>query len=180
MLVESKRVRELLNSSFRGSTRAQPVGAKLEGWQAPKTYEFSLNPMPGIIILLLGLMMSGHHQQSMVSTMLHKQWGMLFVGAALARATTYLTIYLSPPTSYLPSRPPSEIVVAFCLIAGGLMFMGSSQDFVLGMEMYDLDAMFLFNLMMGLTAFLMAWEIVVLAVKGWASRRQSKTVFGAA
>ena len=118
------------------------------------------------------MMMSGHHQQSMVSTMLHKSWGSLFAAAALFRGLTYVLTYLAPPTSYLPARPPSEIIVSFCLISGGLLFMGSNGDFVRGMEHYGLDAMFLFTVTMGLTAFLMAWEIVVLAIEGWAVRRE--------
>ena len=169
MLVESRRIRDILNCAL---PSAHGFGQSLDSWHAPRTYNFSTNPLPGIIILLLGLMMSSHHQESPVSTMLHKQWGTLFIGAALARAVTYILTYLSPPTSHLPSRPPSEIVVAFCLISGGLMFMGSNSDMVTGMEMYGLNAMFLFTVMMGLTAFLMAWEIVVLAVKGWAVRRE--------
>lgn len=40
------------------------------------------------------------------------------------------------------------------------------------MEAYNLNAMFSFTVTMGLTAFLMAWTIIVLAVKGWAVRRR--------
>ena len=40
------------------------------------------------------------------------------------------------------------------------------------MEYYDINAMFVFTVAMGFTAFLMAWEVVVLAIKGWAERRQ--------
>jgi hypothetical protein len=83
----------------------------------------SFNPMPLLIIFLLGTMMGGHHQQQMVSTMVHKQWGNLLSGAAMARAVTYMITYVKPPTSYLPARPPSELVGAFCLISGGLIFM---------------------------------------------------------
>ena len=49
--------------------------------------------------------------------------------------------------------------------------MASSKDTVASMEAYDLDAMFVFTVTMGLTAFMMAWTIIVLAVKGWAVRR---------
>ena len=55
----------------------------------------------------------------------NKKWGMLLVGFSLSRAVTYLTMYISPPTSVLPSRPPSELVSSFCLVAGGLIFMAS-------------------------------------------------------
>ena len=172
MLVESRRIRDLLNASILSSPSSRSVKLRDESWTPPKTYNFSLNPFPGLIILLLGLMMSSHHQASMVSTMVHKQWGTLFVGFALARAVTYILTYLSPPTSYLPSRPPSEIIASFCLISGGLIFMASNKDTVGAMEHYDLNAMFAFTVTMGFTAFLMAWTILVLAVKGWAMQRR--------
>ena len=169
MLVESRWIRAFLNASI--STYNAPHYVK-EHLTPPKTYDFSMNPFPGLIILLLGLMMSSHHQHSMVSTMVHKQWGMLFVGFALARAVTYILTYISPPTSYLPSRPPSELISSFCLISGGLIFIASNKDTVAAMEYYGLHAMFPFTVTMGFTAFLMAWAILVLAVKGWAVRRR--------
>jgi len=128
MLIESRKVRDLLNTTIL-IIKDQPSHAPKDAWQAPKSYGFSLNPLPGLVIMLLGIMMSGHHQVSMVSTMMHKQWGTMFVGSALARGVTYIIMYLSPPTSFLPSRPPSEIVAAFCLVSGGLVFMGSVSYF---------------------------------------------------
>lgn len=53
-----------------------------------------------------------------------------------------------------------------------------NKDTVGAMEAYNLNAMFSFTVTMGLTAFLMAWTIVVLAVKGWAVRRQQVPSFG--
>ncbi|CAD6587607.1 MAG: hypothetical protein ASARMPRED_003196 [Alectoria sarmentosa] len=168
MLVESTRIRDLLNTAILYSPAAK---SNKELSSAPKTYSFSMNPFPGLIILLLGLMMSSHHQASMVSTMIHKQWGTLFVGFALARAVTYILQYVTPPSSYLPSRPPSEIVSSFCLISGGLMFMASNKDTVAAMEKYNLNAMFVLTVTIGFTSLLMAWAIIALAVKGWAARR---------
>ena len=172
MLVESKRIREFLNATI--------LKPPVEGWPRdtqelftpPKNYPFSMNPFPGLIILLLGLMMSSHHQSSMVSTTVHKQWGMLFVGFALSRGVTYILTYISPPSSYLPSRPPSELISSFCLISGGLIFIASNKDTVAAMEHYGFHAMFPFTLTMGFTSFLMAWVIIVLAVKGWAVKKQ--------
>ncbi|KAI4165097.1 MAG: hypothetical protein LQ342_001374 [Letrouitia transgressa] len=176
MLIESKRVRDLLNTSISGPSQFQQSGHLKDKWDPPKTYSFSMNPFPGLIILLLGLMMSSHHQHSVVSTMVHKQWGTLFVGFALARAVTYILTYISPPTSYFPSRPPSELVTSFCLIAGGIIFIASNKDTVAAMERHDINAMFIFTVTMGLTAFLMSWTIIVLAVKGWATKK-SKMLF---
>ena len=182
MLLESSRVRDLLNSAFAGASGSlhsphEHFGGHLDGWHTPRSYGFSMNPLPALILMLLGILMSGHHQISEVSTMLHKQWGSLFAAGALFRGLSYVLTYLNPPTSYLPARPPSEIVVAFCLIAGGMMFMGSNGDFVRSMEARGLHAMFMFTVTMGLTAFLMAWEMCVLAVRAWAVRREKAKMY---
>lgn len=196
MLAESTKVRDLLSTTIAilpARTDIHPADA--EALRAtPKTYNFSMNPMPGLIILLLGIMMSSHHQTSMVSTMVHKQWGTLFVGFALTRAVTYILFFLSPPTSVFASRPPSELVSSFCLVSGGLIFMASvswfvsspiwylltpflqARDIIWYMEYFNLMAMFLFTICMGFTAFLMAWAIIVMAFRGWAERRQLRAV----
>lgn len=141
-------------------------------WTEPATYHTPLNPMPALTIMLLGMMMGGHHQDSMVSTMMHAQWGGLFTAFALVRAATYVTLYIKPPTSHFPSRPPSEIVAAFCLTSGGLMFMNSSADTVWAIESNGLHAMTIFTVTMGLTGLILAWEVLCFAIKGWAVRRE--------
>lgn len=173
MLIESSKIRRLLNSGF-GSSQYN-TGA--EPWQEPRQYGISMNPLPSLIIMLLGKMMSSHHQASMLSSMIHSQWGTMFMGFALARGLTYITLYISPPTSYLPSRPPTEIITAFCLIAGGITFMLSNKDTVAALEGYSLDAMFTFTVTMGLTALIMAWTTVVLAIKGWAVREGTRSEY---
>lgn len=37
---------------------------------------------------------------------------------------------------------------------------------------FDLDAMFTFTVSMGFTAFIMAWEILVIAIKAWAVKKE--------
>jgi hypothetical protein len=37
---------------------------------------------------------------------------------------------------------------------------------------YDLDAMFTFTVGMGFTAFVMACEVLAIAIKAWAAKRQ--------
>ncbi|KAF2144476.1 uncharacterized protein K452DRAFT_295918 [Aplosporella prunicola CBS 121167] len=172
MLIESKRVRELLNTSILG-TRDHIAHAGDEHWEEPATYRFSYNPMPGLVIILLGMMMGSHHQASMLSSMIHMQWGNMFVGFGIARAATYIILYLKPPTSYLPSRPITELISAFCLVAGGLTFMVSNKDTVSALESYDLDAMFTFVITIGLTCLILTWTVVMLAFRGWALRRES-------
>ncbi|KAH8661408.1 hypothetical protein BGZ60DRAFT_380826 [Tricladium varicosporioides] len=173
MFIESKGIRDLL-SVTQESAQIHSRKHSDEELQEPKSYRFSMNPLPALVVLLLGLMMSSHHQSSMISAMIHKQWGTLLVGAAFARAATYVIFYLSPPTSILPGRPPTEIITAFCLMAGGTVFMSSARDTVSAMESNNLDAMFVFTVTMGLITFLMAWIILVIAIKGWAVRKENK------
>ncbi|KAL1849801.1 hypothetical protein Plec18170_007322 [Paecilomyces lecythidis] len=169
MLFESRRLRDAVNNTLR---RLSPYESDNEDWQPPKSQGVPLNPMPALIILLLGMIMGSHHQDSMTSTMVHKQWGNMFVGFAIARGTTYVLLFLCPPTSYLPARPPTEIVAAFCLMSGGLIFMLSARDVIEAMEFYELDAMFTFTVGMGLTAFIMSLEVVNIAIKAWAVERE--------
>jgi hypothetical protein len=126
MLIESTWVRDLLNASVNSDTRDWAnTHTRGEELQPPRTYSFSLNPIPALVILLLGMMMGSHHQSSMISSMIHKQWGNLLSGASIARGLTYVIMYIKPPRSVLPSRPPTELLASFCLIAGGIMFMAS-------------------------------------------------------
>ena len=178
MLIESSRIRDLLNTVQQSYQLHSYHIEDQSASDPPKSYRFSSNPIPALIVLLLGMMMSSHHQESMVSTMMHKQWGTLLVGAAFSRALTYVIIYLAPPTSILPGRPPSELITAFCLMAGGFLFMASAKDIVETMELYDLDAMFVFTVAMGIITFLMAWIVVVIAIKGWAVRVKNRSSIG--
>lgn len=169
MLIESKRIRDLLNTVKAFDPSYDPATTK-----EPKSYRTPMNPIPALVVLLLGLMMSSHHQESMVSTMIHTQWGTLLVGAAFARAATYIIFYLSPPSSIFPGRPPTELITAFCLMAGGMIFMSSARDTVEAIEANGLDAMFMFTVSMGVITFLMAWIILVIATKGVAVRRENR------
>ena len=50
--------------------------------------------------------------------------------------------------------------------------MASTKDIMLWMEAKNLMAMFLFTVTSGLSAFIMAYEILVLSLKGWATRHE--------
>jgi hypothetical protein len=189
MMIESRALQNLTNASAQPhkdkfqELETDDAGFKFVSGnfvhpnQHPKpsnTKRLSLNPMPALTILFLGMMMSGHHQSSMVSTMLHAQWGMLFTGFAMARSVTYIMLYLKPPTSHHPSRPPSELVAAFCLTAGGILFMNSARDVVVTIESNGLDAMTIFTLTIGLTGVILAWELVCYTIKVWAARSEQR------
>jgi hypothetical protein len=131
MLVESTRIRDLLNYTVTDAALSTSEHGAYKDEEArdelhePETYSFSINPIPALVILLLGIMMSSHTQQSMISSMVHKQWGNLLTGASFARGMTYLLTWLRPPKSVYPSRPPTELLAAFGLISGGIIFMAS-------------------------------------------------------
>ncbi|KAK8076124.1 hypothetical protein PG994_003396 [Apiospora phragmitis] len=172
MLVESTRIRELLNMTVTDAADAHPDHTHSEeerdALQAPKQYEFSINPIPALVIMLTGIMMSSHTQQSQLSSMVHKQWGNLLSAAALHLRAA---VPQAPEVHYaFPS--PTELLTSFGLIAGGVIFCASSSDTVAGMVHYDLDEMFVYTVTMGCVGMLMAWEILVLALKGWAVRKE--------
>jgi hypothetical protein len=177
MLIESVRIRDLLNVTVTEAAHSNFDNSydeeEREELQPPKSYRFPINPIPALVILLLGIMMSSHTQTSMISSMIHKQWGNLLSGASFARGFTYVLLYLKPPTSVLPSRPPTELLASFGLIAGGVIFMASSGDTVEGMVHYNLDAMFMYTVTLGFSGLLMAWVIVLIAIKGWAVRKEA-------
>lgn len=182
MLIESKRIRELLHtymSQLKDDAYyhdSVSLSDEAEKWEESDTTNIPLNPMPALVILLLGIMMSSHTQHSMVSSMIHRQWGNLFAGFSAARIVTYALFYLKPYKSYFPARPPTEIITSFCLISGGLMFMASTWSIVATLEDWGIGSMFVFTIMMGLTAGIMAWETFLLALKGWAERKENPTL----
>lgn len=92
---------------------------------------YSINPLPPLMIFVLGMILAGHHQESMEATMMHKWVGNFLGTAAAARSVTYFLVFISPPTSIAPTRLPSEIVTGFCLSAGGIMLMASVSSFFL-------------------------------------------------
>lgn len=141
MLVESVKIRDLLNFTVAEAAALPPTRPSHlrdlerdvhrtreshdQELTEPESYSFSINPIPALVILLLGIMMSSHQQESMVSSMVHKQWGDLLTGASFARGLTYILLWLRPPRSVYPSRPPTELLASFGLIAGGIIFMAS-------------------------------------------------------
>lgn len=123
--------------------------------------ETSANPMPALVILVLGAVMSSHKQSSAVATMMHAQWGPLFGGFAIARLISYTMLVLKPPTAAHGGRLPSELIAAFCLISEGLLFMASAHDTILVIESSGIEVMAVLTCILGLASIVMAWEIVV-------------------
>ncbi|PSS07090.1 hypothetical protein M430DRAFT_148238 [Amorphotheca resinae ATCC 22711] len=169
LMVESKALRRLVKAY----PEALPHDGEFSKHLQPQP-GISINPIPAMIIFLLGMILGGHHQMSTESTMMHKQFGNLLVSASAARCCSYLLLQISPPTSMYPSRPPSELVCSFCFICGGFMLMASNRDTVQSMIDNGVNTMVVTTVAMGITATLMAWVIFLLMVKGWAEKREEK------
>ncbi|KAF2666660.1 hypothetical protein BT63DRAFT_415775 [Microthyrium microscopicum] len=184
LLAESKRVRKFLNTSLLLSqppnspfTPPSPIttNSPTSGtWNGPSTSTTPLNPLPAFTILLLGIIMAAHTQNSALAATIHSMWGNLFAVAALARMVTYLLHYIKPPVSYLPGRPPSELITGFTLVGGGFMFMISPRDITDAIGGSGADAMVVFVVSMGLSALVCAGVVGCMAVKGWALGREHR------
>ena len=159
LLVESSRIRNLLNRNIPHATPSHSPSPP-----SPSR----TNPLPALVILLLGILMSSHHQASALSTSIHAQWGTLLAFFGLLRILTYIVIYNFPPTSTYPSRPPTELLTSFCLIVGGIVFCASTEDVVAWMEGQKVMGTFVLTLAAALGLVIMAWVVVVVGVKRWA------------
>lgn len=51
-----------------------------------------------------------------------------------------------------------------------------TRNVIEAMEFYEVDAMFTFTVGMGFTAFVMALEVLVIALKAWAVKREQPKV----
>ncbi|KAF3934270.1 hypothetical protein ABW19_dt0201896 [Dactylella cylindrospora] len=177
ILTESDRIRSLLNNVFSDDAQIainqyEMVPPQAMFKETPK-FKQSMNVFPALVIFMLGILMGSHHQETMLGTMLHKQWGLLLSAAGVFRLGTFLILYLKPPTSYYPSRPFTEPIAAFCLMAGGMVFILSNSETVNAFDAMNVDGMFAFTLSLGVTALLMAYETLMIAMKGWAVKRES-------
>lgn len=139
---------------------------------------FSPNPFPLVTIFWMGYLMSQHDQESELATVIHKQWGVMFVYACAFRLLTYLYYLLAPAkltTLTKPLMPMTELIVSFGLISGGLIFMESCSPIVHLLEFYGYTPMYSLNLSLGFVTLVMAWEFTIFSLKEILSKR-SKTV----
>lgn len=141
MGIESRRVRRWLGASAMTSLRPTSV-------VEPPSYRASFNPFPALVIGVTGAAMSAHAQAyvfqvypgwscafnlylTIGQVQIHELWGWLLLGFSVLRCLTYFFLWLGPPKSVLPSRPPTEALGSFFLACGGLMFMFSTEEVTL-------------------------------------------------
>lgn len=119
--------------------------------------------------------MSAHEQEYAFSMTIHSLWGRLLALAAVCRVLTYTFLFLRPPASILPSRPPTEALTAFFLSAGGIVFMLSSDEVIFWALRNGMDSVMAFaNATVAFVCFVFMFVFVLMGLKGWASRRAAK------
>ncbi|KAI0751517.1 hypothetical protein C8Q80DRAFT_1099143 [Daedaleopsis nitida] len=175
MGIESKRVRRWLAA---GSTAALPAGHRSqEAVAEPPSYVASFNPFPALCIGITGAAMSAHFQTYVFQVEIHALWGYLLCGFAAMRCLTYFFLWLAPPRSILPARPPTEALAAFLLACGGLEFMFSTEELTIAaMRQGRDDVMMFLNVGVALTCLAFCWTLGVVGFKGWLKSRPLRAV----
>lgn len=126
---------------------------------------FSPNPFPIFTIFWTGLLMSKHAQASSLSTEIHVQWGSLLTYGTFFRLLTFILMSYPAFRSDKPTKPLTELITSFCLLAGGLIFMESTDQVVEALAYRGLTPMFTMNVSVGVVALIMAWIMCVFAIK---------------
>ncbi|WFD41544.1 hypothetical protein MPSI1_000175 [Malassezia psittaci] len=141
----------------------------------PPSYAYSFNPFPALVIGVTGVAMAAHHQDYVYEVQIHILWGEMLAAFALFRMLTYFLLWLRPPSSVLPSRPPTEIMASFALTCGGLLFMLSNEEvsFAAMRAGYG-DFMAILNVAVALVALVFTWCFAIIVIKAWALQREQK------
>ncbi|KAK4704761.1 hypothetical protein P7C70_g1445, partial [Phenoliferia sp. Uapishka_3] len=162
MLMESRKIR-----SWLAQTAIAASDRHVEDIVEPASASFSFNPFPAFIIGVTGVAMSTHHQVYQFQIDIHALWGILLGAFAAFRLMTYFFLFLRPPASILPSRPPTEALASFCLTAGGLVFILSTEQVTLGAMRAGWDDMMAFlNISIALVSIWLFWILALFALKG--------------
>lgn len=175
MGIESKRVRRWLASS---ATAALPQASRSqEAVAEPPSYIASFNPFPALCIGITGAAMAAHYQEYLFQVQIHQLWGNLLTGFSVLRCVTYFFLWLGPPRSILPSRPPTEALASFFLACGGLVFQFSTEEVTIAAMRRGHDDMMMFlNVAVAITCLAFCWTLCVVAFKGWLKSHTQKTV----
>ncbi|KAI8145962.1 hypothetical protein BJV82DRAFT_30610 [Fennellomyces sp. T-0311] len=165
ILVESRALRRLLERTI--------LKTPLEVPRHETKQSYSMNPFPGLIVLFTGISMGNHHQDTVYGTNIHYLWGLLLGLAAMCRFVTYITLYINPPTNNQPTRPPSEAIGAFLLIAGSILFMASNSGTLTWLRRENVDKMFLMNICVALSSMTLCYVFFIFVMKAWAMKREA-------
>ena len=179
MALESSKVRSILGYAVvHTHPAATPVRAnqdEVEAQAQPPSYAQSFNPFPSLVIGVTGVAMAAHHQDYVYEVQIHILWGEMLAAFALFRWLTYFFLWLRPPVSTLPSRPPTEALASFALCCGGLLFMLSNEEVSFAAMRADYaDVMAVLNLAISLIALVFCWSFCLMVIKAWAYKRDAQ------
>ncbi|KAJ7095247.1 cytoplasmic protein [Mycena belliarum] len=163
MAVESKTIRRWLAALAVDTSEAVAE---------PTTYTSSFNPFPALVIGVTGSVMAAHFQTYLFQVQIHTLWGNLLVAFAVMRCLTYFFLWVAPPKSTLPSRPPTEALGSFFLAAGGVSFMFSTEEVTIAAMRRGRDDIMLFAIVaVAITCLAFTWTIGVVGFHGWLKTR---------
>ncbi|KAE9410309.1 hypothetical protein BT96DRAFT_847112 [Gymnopus androsaceus JB14] len=166
MAMESKTVREWLASST--ISALSPSKRNQEAVAEPPSYVASFNPFPALVIGVTGAAMSAHAQTYVFQVQIHQLWGNLLLAWAVLRCLTYFFLWLGPPRSILPSRPPTEALGSFFLACGGLSFMFSTEELTIAaMRRGRDDIMMFMTVAVAISCVAFCWVIGIVGFKGY-------------
>ncbi|CAO3635744.1 unnamed protein product [Cunninghamella blakesleeana] len=168
LLVESRSLRRLLERSILNSS------SSLQQQTEKQRQTYSFNPFPALTVMITGISMGNHHQETQYGTKVHYLWGLLLALAAVSRICTYLLLFRSSPHSAQPSRPPTELLGAFCLIAGSILFMASNSGTMTWMRRLNIDTMFMLNVCVALTSITLCYVAGLMILKAWSMKREQR------
>lgn len=175
MGIESRRIRRWLSSATIASVQSSNMPQ--DSVSEPPSYVASFNPFPALVIGVTGSAMSAHFQPYVFQVDIHVLWGSLLLAWSVLRCLTYFFLWVSPPRSILPSRPPTEALGSFFLACGGLMFMLSTEEVtVAAMRRGRDDKMMFLNVAVAFTCIAFCWTICVVGYKGWLRSHTHKPV----
>lgn len=175
MGLESRRLRRWLAAVSTASLMASNRNS--DAIAEPASYVASFNPFPALVIGVTGAAMSAHFQTYLFQVQIHALWGYCLTGFAFLRCLTYVFVWISPPRSVLPSRPPSEALASFFLACGGLIFIMSDEEitFAAMRRGYD-DVMMFLNVAVAITCFAFCWTMLVVGFNGWLKSKTHSAV----
>ena len=184
MGIESRRVRLWISapssamyaknqSAFPPYPNLNPSSIESAKLFPPPSYRASFNPFPALVIGVTGAAMSAHAQAFVFQVQIHALWGVLLSAFACLRALTYFFVWLSPPRSILPSRPPTEALASFFLACGGLVFQFSTEELTIAaMRRGRDDVMMVLNVAVAVTCCIFCWVLGIVAFKSWLKARE--------
>ncbi|KAJ6539208.1 cytoplasmic protein [Mycena capillaripes] len=143
----------------------------------PATYTASFNPFPALVIGVTGSVMAAHFQTYLFQVQIHSLWGNLLLAFAVLRCLTYFFLWVAPPRSTLPSRPPTEALGSFFLACGGLSFMFSTEEVTIAAMRRGRDDIMMFAVTaVAITCLAFCWTTCVMAFQGWLKTRTKPAV----